>query len=434
MENDSIEMKIAKIAAQNWGQQEPQNLQEAKGITGGSEISSIRGIILALGLKPEVEQQMTEDVYSRDTISEDIAKQIQSKIYRNGNSSSAIIDMLSVVHDEWVRNNSNNFLRVNKDENGNDKPRNKEYQFVPLQMLSWKEAKSDLLFLKPILEAAGVTVDEKAIEQQFEIAQKEFLIKNGIYSPEQLRLKLSQGSKFYPALEGIETKNGGNIDELLKKDEIVERMAVQIEGQIDIKSREKMAVDLIKSDNAALNELFWVQTVQRDIKNDEKLPFISEPASKREILLSKLIGKPYPTYFQGITLPNYDRYENRLEGWFGHEYAMDLTESSRNSSSIQARESDNPDLDKEGIITFGYDRNAEIIPGKIKVSKRDLIAHQLNPERMGWTERIIDKKGRVSAKDIAEADRGRALTTTDVGGIKGFTKKLLDKLKGKGEK
>ena len=152
------------------------------------------------------------------------------------------------------------------------------------------------------------------------------------------------------------------------------------------------------------------------------------------ILLSKLIGKPYPTYFQGITLPNYDRYENRLEGWFGHEYAMDLTESSRNSSSIQARESDNPDLDKEGIITFGYDRNAEIIPGKIKVSKRDLIAHQLNPERMGWTERIIDKKGRVSAKDIAEADRGRALTTTDVGGIKGFTKKLLDKLKGKGEK
>jgi len=288
--------------------------------------------------------------------------------------------------------------------------------------------------LKPILEAAGVTVDEKAIEQQFEIAQKEFLMDNGFYSPEQLRLKLSQGSKFYSALEGIETKNGGSIDDLLKNGEIVERMAGQIEGQIDIKSREEMAVDLIKSDNEALNELFWVQTVKRDIKNEEKLPLINEPASKREILLSKLIGKPYPTYFQGITLPNYDRYENRIKGSYGHEFAMDMTQDYRELSANRAKEDNNPELDKEGIITFGYDRDAKIIPGQIKVSKRDLIEHQLDPERMGWSERTIDKKARVSSKDIAEADREQALTTTEVGGFKGFMKKLLDKFKGIGEK
>lgn len=96
---------------------------------------------------------MVEEIYTKDKLSEDISKEIQSKIYRGAldkNSSPAIVNMLSVVHDEWVRNNPNNFLRVNKDENWQDKPRNKEYQFVPLQMLSWKEAKSDLLFLKPI--------------------------------------------------------------------------------------------------------------------------------------------------------------------------------------------------------------------------------------------------------------------------------------------
>lgn len=432
MSLDSIEMKIAKIAAENWGQQEPQNLEDAKGITWGSEISSIKGIISVLGLSPESEQQITEDVYTKDTISEEIAKQIQSKIYRNGNSSASIIDMLSVVHDEWVKNNSNNFLRVNKDENGNDKPRNKEYQFVPLKMLSWKEAKSDLLFLKPILEGAGISVDEKLIEQQFEIAQKEFLIDNGIDSPDKLRFKLAQGSKFYPALEGIETKNGGNIDELLKNNEILEKMAGQVEGQIEIKSREEMAVDLIKSDNEDLNELFWIQTVTRDIENDEKLPYISEPASKREVLLSKLIGKPYPTYFNGITLPNYDRYENMLQGWGGHEYAMDVTEANRANMASKAKESKNPDLDKEGIITFGYDRNAEVIPGEIKVSKRDLIKSQLDPEKMGWSERTIEKKGKVSKKDMAEADEMHKFTT-EVGEAKGIIQKLLDKVKGKGE-
>jgi len=40
----------------------------------------------------------------------------------------------------------------------------------------------------------------------------------------------------------------------------------------------------------------------------------------------------------------------------------------------------------------------------------------------------------VSSKNIAEADKEQALTTTEVGGLKGFFKKLIDKLKGKGEK
>ena len=434
MENYSIEMKIAKIAAQNWGQQEPQNLEEAQNITCGSEISSIRGIISVLGLEPELEERIIEDVYTKDKISEDISEQIKNKICRYGIIGPATIEILSVVHDEWVRNNSNNFLRVNKDENGNEKPRNKEYQFVPFQMLNWKEAKSDLLFLKPILEATGLEIDEHEIEQQFEIAQKEFLIDNEIYSPDKIMFKLAQGSNFYPALEGLETKNGGNIDELLKNSEIVQRMARQVEGQIDITTREEMAVELIKSDNAGLNDLFWVETAIRDIKNDDKLPYISQPASKREILLSKLIGKPYPTYFQSINLPNHDRYENIIKGDAGHEYAMDITGASRERAEREARVSDNPELDKEGSITFGYDKDAEIIPGEITVSKRDLLVHQLVPDRMGWSERTIDKKSQISPKDIAKADKEQALTTTEVGGVKRFIEKLLEKFKGMGEK
>lgn len=94
--------------------------KKLKGITWGSEISSIKGIISVLGLNPELESRMVEEIYTKDKLSEDISKEIQSKIYRGAldkNSSPAIVNMLSVVYDEWVRNNPNNFLRVNKDEN-----------------------------------------------------------------------------------------------------------------------------------------------------------------------------------------------------------------------------------------------------------------------------------------------------------------------------
>ena len=275
---ESIEMKIARTAAQNWGQAKPTNLEEAKGITWGSEISSIKGIISVLDLNPELEQQIIEDVYTKETISEDIAQEISSKV-----DNLAIIDILSVVHDEWVKNNPNNFLRVNKDKNGQDKPRNKEYQFVPLEMLSWKEAKSDLLFLKPILEAAGVEVDETALQQQFELAQKEFLIDKKIYSRDNLEAALKCGASFYPALEGLETKNGGNICKLLQNDEIVKRMAGQIEGQIDIKSKDDLLKDIQESENPLYNDVYHVKSnrTYSDINMDSEM-------TKREILVSKL--------------------------------------------------------------------------------------------------------------------------------------------------
>lgn len=373
---ESIEMKIAKTAARNWGQEEPTNIEEAKGITWGSEISSIKGIISVLGLNPELEEQIIDDVYNKETISEDIAKEIRSK---TGNSK--IIEILSVVHDEWVKNNSNNFLRVNKDENGNDKPRNKEYQFVPLQMLSWKEAKSDLLFLKPILEAAGVRVDEKGIEQQFEIVQKEFLLDKGIDSHDRLKFMLRQGSDFYPALEGVETKNGGKIDELLKDDEILEKMAGQVEGQIAIKSKEELAMDIIHSENPVYNEVYRVKTEQ----NDFNWPEVDEYMSKKEMMLSKLIGEPHPSYvITGYVGRDYDHYDTKITE-AGRDYGADAKSAHMTSMIQDSRFQE----EKIGVIEFEG--------GALHITSKELLAGGLDPERMGWEE--ITKE-RVTEKNV----------------------------------
>ena len=182
-----------------------------------------------------------------------------------------------------MKNNSNNFLKVND----NGERRNKERQFVKLELLDWGEVQSDLLFLKPILEAAGIELNEKELRNRFEVIQQEFLIDNGITSHEKLVEFLSKGSKSYPALKGIETKFGGNIEQLLKDPSIVEEMAGQIESRVRIKSEKEMAKDILNSTNPEMDEIFWADTiVDNPAFVEEKFPRINGPISRREILLS----------------------------------------------------------------------------------------------------------------------------------------------------
>ena len=225
MNIESIEMKIAKTAAKNWGQDEPTNLEEAKGITWGSEEAAIDGILSVLGIDKNEKQNLMNDIYTNDKISTSNAMQIKRALEANGTSKS-VIDMLSVIHDQWVKNNPNKFLQPD---------RNKEYQFTNLMLLNWKEANSDLLFLKPIIEACNIKLDDKDIEETFNNMQKDYLEKNNISSHEDLVNKLSQGDSFYPALNGIETEHGGNISKLLQNPEIANKMARQIEERIQIK-------------------------------------------------------------------------------------------------------------------------------------------------------------------------------------------------------
>lgn len=421
---DSIEMRIAKIAAKNWGQAEPQNLEEAKGITWGSEISSIKGIVKVLKLPTEMEEKMIQDVYESDTISPQVAKEIQRKIIGiTGTAEPNIIKMLSTVHNEWVRNNPNNFM---KETDG--KRRNKEYQFVPLELLSWKEAKSDLLFLRPILEASGIDIDEKQVEEQFVVAQKEFLAEHGIVSEEALKRKLQSGSKFYPALEGLETKFGGNIENLLKDQTILEDIVNQVKEQVPIKSREELAKEIIASENPKYDDVMWLGKGITQPEWTEP----DNPISEREVVLSKLIGHPYRQDFLSIEHhPVFGPYSRALKGPYGHEQEIVQYENAIENRKREAEQ----ETDEKGCIEYVGDGEKETI----EISKLELIKAGLDPKEFEWKslEQIKTKKQKnpsISPKDIADADKEQALTTTEVGGFKKLLNKLRDMFKGKGEK
>lgn len=104
-----------------------------------------------------------------------------------------IVWTLSNVHDGWVKDYQDKFFQEGRD---------RQYQHLPTTLIGWKEAKSDLVFAKPIFEKLGITVDEEQLESAYNERAAEFLGRNKINSTDSLREAIRQGDKFYPALSG----------------------------------------------------------------------------------------------------------------------------------------------------------------------------------------------------------------------------------------
>ncbi len=102
-----------------------------------------------------------------------------------------IMDTLFHVHDGWVQDNVKKF-----------NAREKKHQHMPSELIGWKEAKADLLFVRPIFEAAGIEVNEEELEQVYNGRVKDFFLNRGIKTARNLSDSITQGEEFYPALKG----------------------------------------------------------------------------------------------------------------------------------------------------------------------------------------------------------------------------------------
>jgi len=231
-------------------------------VTYGSELNSIKGIAQAIGLTEEQTKQLVADINTQDRVSPELASEISARIQSKG-LEQTIIEILDVVHDSWVKDNPNKF-----------EARPKNYQFVTLKLLDFKEASLDLLFLQPILEACGLNINTMALKDEFLQEQEQYLQEQAIYSHEDLVAKLSMGAEFYPILEGLETNKGVKegektpITELLKDSAIVEKMATQVEERIVIPS---MSLELKETELKALeSEEKTISEAERLMKSLEK--------------------------------------------------------------------------------------------------------------------------------------------------------------------
>ena len=78
----------------------------------------------------------------------------------------AVVFALDRIHNTWVKNNVSKFFDENRKE--------KRFMFMPLPVIGWKEARKDLLFLMPILEAVGFNLKEEWIEETYKMMVKKF--------------------------------------------------------------------------------------------------------------------------------------------------------------------------------------------------------------------------------------------------------------------
>lgn len=115
------------------------------------------------------------------------------------NAENMVLSVLSTIHDGWVKDNQKKFFA-----------RDKKYQHMPIELIGWKEAKSDLLFLKPMLEEMHIMEfypylsTEEDLETAYNKRVQAFLEENGITDVSKLCEQISKGAEFYPALEGQE--------------------------------------------------------------------------------------------------------------------------------------------------------------------------------------------------------------------------------------
>lgn len=169
----SMDYAIEAIATQSSVRKLGKESELADFVYNGGESAIIDGI------KKDAEFMNDENMYQWE-------RSDMRKRYNN-----MIMDTLFAVHDGWVQDNVKKF-----------NAREKKHQHMPSELIGWKEAKADLLFVRPIFETAGIEVNEEELEQVYNCRVKDFFLNRGIKTARNLSDSITQGEEFYPALEG----------------------------------------------------------------------------------------------------------------------------------------------------------------------------------------------------------------------------------------
>lgn len=196
--------QVAEQALMNWNglsKEEADNIIntqsfdeiESQVYATGSMNYAIEGVKESLSLTDRDTKEFSQFVYEGKECGVTEVWRIMAKSPEKNKEdfNNLIMDTLFHVHDGWVKDNTKKF-----------NAREKKHQHMPSELIGWKEAKADLLFVKPIFEAAGIEVNEEELEQVYNDRVKNFFLDRGIETTDDLANAIAKGKDFYPALEG----------------------------------------------------------------------------------------------------------------------------------------------------------------------------------------------------------------------------------------
>ena len=165
---------------------------------------------------------------------------------------------------------------------------------------------------------------------------------------------------------------------------------------IDGDSIQEKVKKLLESTEPGMDDVFLIETKHSDFPDSDRYPRMRRAnfdgkgvgkhlATRRELLLSQLIGKPYPSYvIDTFENPNHDIYENTISDKI-HDIDLhhaDIYEGKIRGRKEEAKKS-NPKFDEKRVIKFGYTivgDGTSIQDGEVEVTKRELLKAGLDPE------------------------------------------------------
>ncbi|MBR6252874.1 MAG: hypothetical protein IKR04_03440 [Clostridia bacterium] len=175
---------------------------------------------------------------------------------------------------------------------------------------------------------------------------------------------------------------------------------------------EEIVKQILKSKDKRMDDVFIIKTSSELSIGDDNpvFPRLESLVTRRELFLSQVIGKPYPTYVLDM-VRNFrrDTYRNSLKE--PHERASDfaaMRQGDIERTKEKAKES-NPSLDKKRKVKLGYtfssdkgygENHPELMEGEIELTERELLEAGLEPndylepevEKKSWLQQMRDKR------------------------------------------
>lgn len=205
--NNNVYREIAKNALKNWNglsdEEASERVSDASveelegqvyaGDSINAAISGIGNALQARGVDWKSGEALKDSVLEGEKDDATFSR-LSECLERVDDKEDFVIDVLSDIHKNWSETN----LKKYSDE----KRRNKQYQFLPLELIGNKEARADLLFLEPILNAGNFGSEhfQEQLDQRYTERQNEFLERNNLHKFEDV----------VSAIREPETWNGGN--------------------------------------------------------------------------------------------------------------------------------------------------------------------------------------------------------------------------------
>ena len=226
--------KIAKDALMNWNglsEEEANNKIKTESVEQlegqvyamGSVGHAVTGIAQNLGLT-EVERNEFYNAVINGPVNAPIFASVSAKAAQVEDPNQLTLSVLSTIHDGWVVDNSSDKTYQKKVDRGQLR------QYAPLELIGWNEAKSDLLFLGPVLNSINVPLNEEQLEKAYHDKVSSYASEMKITDFESLNALVAEGKNYYPVLPEKKKKK------LVANSQVVTRQIIENWNNKDPKS------------------------------------------------------------------------------------------------------------------------------------------------------------------------------------------------------